>query len=185
MSGETAISESGWTVDTLKADVQHQIDDMRRLLDERYQTQTKAVDAAFAAAERAVQSALLAAEKAVGKAETAAEKRFESVNEFRGQLNDIVTTLISRTEAEARMAAQSEKLTSIDERMSARLRELESRVDLTQGRSTGLDKGWSVFVAVAAGITAVVAVLVSIVVATGTDDPPPDPVIIEVPVNGE
>lgn len=101
----------------------------RQMLDERYATQTKALDAAFTAqqaamktafdaADKAVQAALLAAEKAVDKANTANEKRFESVNEFRGQLNDLVTTLISRAEAEARLQA-----------LDARLSEMKSTVD--------------------------------------------------------
>lgn len=142
MSGETEKEESGWTTDTLRYHFQQQIDDMRRLLDERYATQTKAVDAAFlaqqtamstalTAAERAVQTALLAAEKAVNKAEVAAERRFEAVNEFRGQLSDQAATFMPRTEADVRISSLAEKVDAIDKRQ-----------DVSHGRSAGLDKGW-------------------------------------------
>lgn len=113
-AGETEKEPSGWTVDTLSAFMQRQLDDMRSLLDERYATQVKALDAAFAAAERAVQAALLAAEKAVAKAETAAEKRFESVNEFRGQLADQQATFLPRSEADVRIQAIAEKVDSLN-----------------------------------------------------------------------
>lgn len=162
MGGETENQVSGWTVDTLKADMQHQIDGMRTLLDERYQTQTKALEAAFAAAERAVAAALLAAEKAVGKAETAAEKRFESVNEFRGQLNDIVTTLISRTEAEARITAIAEKTAGLEDRMQSRLRELESRVDTHAGSTKGLDKALGSLFGFVGAAAAAVAIIIAL-----------------------
>jgi hypothetical protein len=110
VSGETDDRPSGWTTDTLHEHLQQQLDDSRRLLDERYATQTKALDAAFAAADKAVQTALLSAEKAVAKAETAAERRFEAVNEFRGQLADQATTFMPRTEADVRLTAMDEKV---------------------------------------------------------------------------
>src|SRR5688572_11517487 len=105
MSGETEKEISGWTTDTLHAHLQREMDDMRRMLDERYATQTKALDAAFAAADKAVQTALLSAEKAVAKTETAAERRFEAVNEFRGQLSDQAATFLPRIEADVRINA--------------------------------------------------------------------------------
>jgi hypothetical protein len=67
-------------------------------------------DAAIAAQDKAVQIAMIASEKAVVKAEIAAEKRFESVNEFRGQLADQAATFMPRAEAEQRMSALGEKL---------------------------------------------------------------------------
>jgi hypothetical protein len=101
--------------------VSQSFDGMREMLNERYATQTKALDAAllaqqvatttaFAAAEKAVQAALLAAEKAVDKANTASEKRFEAVNEFRGQLSDVMAGMISRVEADARFSALDNRL---------------------------------------------------------------------------
>jgi len=102
----------------------NQLSALTKMLDERYATQTKALDAAFLtqqtamqtalnAAEKAVNAALIAAKEAVDKANTANEKRFESVNEFRGQLNDLVGTMISRNEAGVRFQAIEEKISNV------------------------------------------------------------------------
>jgi len=160
----------GWTTHTLKAFLMQRIDDLtehvaaqnrdlQHMLGERYATQTKAVDAAFlaqqtamqtalTAAERAVATALLSAEKAVSKAEAAAEKRFESVNEFRGQLADQAGTFMSRTEShsihqllEARITAISDMVGTEGQRLRERLNALElrltSRLDRDQGTLEG------------------------------------------------
>jgi uncharacterized FlaG/YvyC family protein len=100
----------------LKELIETKFEALQVMLNERYATQTKALDAAFLAqqaavatsfdaSEKAVAAALLAAEKAVEKANAANEKRFESVNEFREQLNDMIRTLLSRTEADAKFQA--------------------------------------------------------------------------------
>lgn len=130
MTGETEKEVSGWTVDTLRAHIQFQIEDLRGMLQERYDTQTKAVDAAFKAAEGAVQAALASAEKAVTKAEVAAEKRFEATNEFRGQLSDQAATFLPRAEADVRIAAGDEKFISQSERIGR----IENIVATIQGR---------------------------------------------------
>jgi len=162
MGGETGEVESGWTVDTLRlhaqaqvndlrASTERQILDMRAMLNERYETQTRAVDAAFiaqstamatalTAAERAVATALLSAEKAVAKAEAAADKRFESVNEFRGQLADQAASMITRAEAESRFAAIIDKFDSEAARTAQRLNEINDRMNIAQGLVTGADK---------------------------------------------
>ena len=148
MTGETETNTSGWTVATSRTDLISKIEaqaaatkaqfaSLVTLLDERYQTQTKAVDAAFIAqqtamrtaleaAEKAVQTALLSAKEAVVKAEVAADKRFESTNELRGQLNDMVAQLMNRNEADAKFQAMSDRVTK-----------LESRSDTNRGRDQG------------------------------------------------
>ena len=152
MSGETESNVSGWTVDTLREYMLKQHEDLKLLLTERYETQTKAVDKAFrvqetamqtalTAAERAVSTALLSAEKAVTKAEIAADKRFESVNEFRGQLADQVSSFPTRNEVDTRLTALGEKLDTQTNRNADRINELElrvnSRLDLDQGSEIG------------------------------------------------
>jgi hypothetical protein len=137
-----------------------------KMLDERYATQTKALDAAFlaqqaamttafSAAEKAVQAALLAAEKAVDKANTANEKRFESVNEFRGQLNDVVSSMISRAEAEARFNA-----------VDGRLIEMKSSLDkgfsaVDSGHLRGQEM-WGYLIGAAGLITVVITTLITL-----------------------
>ena len=98
---------------------------------ERAEAQDKAVAVALVAAEKAVQAALLSAERAVGKAEIATEKRFESVNEFRAQLADQSSTLLTRTEYLAGHEALEEKITGVKENQSA-----------STGASQAVANGW-------------------------------------------
>ena len=94
MSGETEKEVSGWTVDTLHIHMDVQLADLRRHLDERFTAQQDMVRTAL----------------------TANDKRFESVNEFRAQLNDQVGTFITRTE------------------YSATIKGIDDKVDLLQAR---------------------------------------------------
>jgi hypothetical protein len=173
VSGETERAPSGWTVDTLAQHFATQHDDMRRMLDERYATQTKAVDAAFlaqqtamqtalTAAERAVATALLSAEKAVAKAETAADKRFDGVNEFRGQLADQAATLMPRRESEVALASMAEKIDSNARKLSELELRLTSRLDLTSGHTTGMRDGWGYLVGVVGLLGAVVGIVLGL-----------------------
>lgn len=125
------MSDSGWTVGTLREFLQKQMDDQRVLLDERYATQTKALDAAFVAAEKAVTTALSSAEKAVTKSEDAYRSKFADVNEFRKTLSDQAAGFLSRDAAEARFEALAEKLDA-----------LATRLDKSEGRGSGLNAGW-------------------------------------------
>jgi hypothetical protein len=113
---------------------------------QRFDAQTRALEAALLAAEKAVGTALTAAEKAVNKAEIAAEKRFESVNEFRGQLNDYQAMLLPRTEYAAAHQALVEKI--ID---------LSSRVDRAEGTTSGGHQVWGYLVGAAGIALAVIA----------------------------
>lgn len=206
MSGETEQNVSGWTTDTLRVSLngqiaelresmQRQVDDLRVMLDERYVTQVKAVDAAFlaqqtamqaalAAAETAVDKALLAAKEAVNKAEVAADKRFEATNEFRGQLNDMVVTLLPRAEAMTRFSALDEKiesktkaLTDAVADMATRSNERASSVDRRLDDSAGQRRGasethaeqkreQSTMIALASVVVALIIGVVTIILAT-------------------
>jgi uncharacterized membrane protein YfbV (UPF0208 family) len=111
---------------------------------QRFDAQGQALTAALLAAEKAVQTALIAAEKAVTKAETATEKRFESVNEFRQTLSDQTASFPSRVELQA---------------LADRVTDLATRMDKTEGRSTGLNAGWAYLLAAAAIVVAVVSLV--------------------------
>lgn len=89
------------------------VDERDRLYKERDDARKTAVDAALAAAKEAVSAALLAADRAVAKVETANEKRFESVNEFRGQLADQAATFLPRSEANIRFEGLVEKVDAV------------------------------------------------------------------------
>jgi len=111
---------------------------------QRFDAQGQALTAALLAAEKAVQTALIAAEKAVAKAETANEKRFESVNEFRKTLSDQTASFPSRVELQA---------------LADRVSDLATRMDKTEGKSTGLNAGWGYLLGAAGVIFAVIALL--------------------------
>ena len=167
MSGETEREASGWTVDTVHVFLQRQLDDMRKMLDERYATQTKAVDAAFIAqqtamrtaleaAEKAVATAMTAAEKAVTKAESAAEKRFEATNEFRGQLADQAATFMPRTEADA-----------AQQRLQDQVNELKDRLNRSDGSDAGIRLSAGVLggtIAALASLAVFAGVVISLIV---------------------
>lgn len=96
---------------------------------QRYDAQTTAINAA-----------LNAAKEAVIKAETATERRFDSVNEFRKTLSDQAATFVSRAEYLAGHASLAEKIDA-----------LASRLDKTEGHSSGGRDLWG-YLAGAAGV---------------------------------
>lgn len=94
--------------------------------EERFQASQRALDAALLAQKDAMTAALVAQKEAVEKAERATEKRFESVNEFRGTLDQQQRTLIPRSEVqEVRNALDIEikNLTKIIDEMKAKQNE--------------------------------------------------------------
>jgi hypothetical protein len=111
---------------------------------QRFDAQGQALTAALLAAEKAVQTALIAAEKAVAKAETANEKRFESVNEFRKTLSDQTASFPSRVELQA---------------LADRVTDLATRMDKTEGRSTGAGAIYGWLLAAAAVAVAVISLV--------------------------
>ena len=96
-----------------------------------------AVDASFAAQKEAINAALAAADRAVTKAELATEKRFESVNEFRGTLDNQQRTLIPRSEVTVLMDGVNEKIAN-----------LTKIVDAMQAERAGIKGGWGYAVGV-------------------------------------
>jgi hypothetical protein len=110
---------------------------LREYVDRRFDDQDKAVQTALTSAEKAVVAALAAAKEAVSKAETANDKRFDSVNEFRAQLADQTANLMPRTEYTVQHKAIEEKLA-----------DLINRVNTSDGKSSGFDKSWAMFLAV-------------------------------------
>jgi hypothetical protein len=170
-----------------------------RAVDERLtgviQLNEKSVQVALQAAEKAVTAALVAADRAVAKAEAAAEKRFESVNEFRGQLADQAGTFMPRVEYSAVHKALEERLESLGTLIAANIatvhKALEERLESTRiinaadvkrledkyamllgaqaqgaGKSMGIEKSWAVVVAVIMAVIFAASLFVSIYFGT-------------------
>jgi hypothetical protein len=143
----------------LKEDLDHRFDAVYKAMAEadlryqqRFDQQQKALEAALAAAKEAVATALTAAEKATTKAEVASERRFESVNEFRGQLADQAANLMPRSEAEARFVALSEKVD-----------ELKNYQAATVGSSAGKQQYWGWLLGAIGGAATLISIVVVIV----------------------
>lgn len=81
--------------------------------EQRFQASQKALEAALIAQREAIAAAMASADRAVTKAELATEKRFESVNEFRGTLDQQQRTLIPRSEVDVLVRGLEEKINQV------------------------------------------------------------------------
>jgi hypothetical protein len=137
MSGETAKSESGWSVDTLKEFVLALLQQVRgelagliaasekrldaaivaaaKAAQERFESQQQGVKDALTAQKEATASALVSAEKAVLVAENSAEKWRMNANEWRGSMLDRETRFAQRTEVEAELKSVRAEIASLKE----------------------------------------------------------------------
>lgn len=88
-------------ISTLKTLIEQHINDNEELFDTKLQLAREN----SAALKELIEAKLEASQKAVTTANVANEKRFESVNEFRAQLNDMIRVLLPRSEADAKLAA--------------------------------------------------------------------------------
>ena len=110
---ETAIDHLLAVVNERHARVVTLIDGNDKRYEERFSASQKALELGLAGQKSEISAALAAADRAVLKAETATEKRFESVNEFRGTLDQQQRTLIPRSEVDVLMRGLEEKLSTL------------------------------------------------------------------------
>lgn len=94
----------------------------------------------FDAQQQAVKEAFFSAKEAVDKAERASEKRFDSVNEFRGQLKDQQNTFLPRTEYIANHKALEISVKENAEKLAL----VTQRQYEENGRSSGSNWMWGV-----------------------------------------
>lgn len=142
------VARQGWTVETAidyllaliaSADKRYEqrFEASQKALDAALTAQKEATTAAFAAQEKAINAALASAERAVLKAELATEKRFESVNEFRGTLDNQQRTLIPRSEVDVLVRGLEEKIA-----------QLTKQIDAMVAERVGIRGGWGYAVGV-------------------------------------
>jgi hypothetical protein len=159
MAGETQTrvpetGRSGWTSEILLDHVLAIIGEKHAQLltviagnDRRYEER-------FASLKSENIQALSAADRAVQKAEMATEKRFESVNEFRGTLDQQQRTLIPRSEVAVLVEGLNEKIGNLTKVVD----ELKAIVSALQAERQGIKGGWGY----AAAVFALVLTMVSI-----------------------
>lgn len=148
------MADDEWTVGRLKEHLQQISDERDRRYEQRFEAQERAVAAALAAQEKAVSAALGAAERAVLKAEVAAEKRFESQNEFRGQLSDQAARQMPRAEANVEFSNIREKIDGL----AVRIASIEKRLAGGEGVTAGKAFGWERLVSLAGLLGALIAI---------------------------
>jgi hypothetical protein len=169
--------EDNWSSAALRALLQAEINDLRLLMDTRFDAGDVAVRAAFLAAEKAVAAALASAETAVGKAEVATDKRFDAITLAMGNLTERVReqitgleavgrTLVTRVEADALKAT----VTTMQERLADRLLEVEKkanqRFDLSDGRIRGIEERRTAFRLNTTQVLGIITVLLFLVSVT-------------------
>jgi chloramphenicol 3-O-phosphotransferase len=106
------------------------------------QTLKEYLDALRADDRRAIDAALASADRANVKAEAANDKRFDSMNEFRGTLNDQAKLLASRVELEG---------------LEKTVQGLTDRINKSEGRGVGLNQGWGILLGVGSLVAAAFA----------------------------
>lgn len=124
---------------------------LQKVMDER----DRRYEDRFTAMDEKTSLALAGSEKAVSKAETATEKRFDSVNEFRGTLNDQAATLLPRAEANARFDALDAK----NEDMKAEISSLRDSRSTGEGKDKAGQHNITTIFSILAIAIAVVAIL--------------------------
>lgn len=138
IGGETNVPVGDWTTGTLKINHDEKIAHLKEYLEQLIKDQDKYTEAKF-----------LAIKEAVLKAETANDKRFDSVNEFRQQLNDQTNTFLSRNEYNAQHKALEDRVSDITDRLNKK-----------EGADKGTDVTWGKMVTLVSVVGAILAILV-------------------------
>jgi hypothetical protein len=126
--------------------------------EERFAASQRALDLGLAGQKAEITTALAAADRAVQKAEAATEKRFESVNEFRGTLDNQQRTLIARSEVEQIVRGLEEKISGLTKTLDGVVAEFRAAAAANLGNRTGYRDGYGVAVGVVGLIAAVLAI---------------------------
>lgn len=137
--------------------------------------QERALAAAMVAQEKAVAAALQAAERAVSKAEVSNEKRFDTQNEFRGQLKDQAATLATKVELQQMFTTMGDKVADQEKRMdqafvafNEKMNMIQSRVERAESKAEGSKQGVGTIagfvigaIGCVGGVTGIVAAIIS------------------------
>ncbi len=119
--------------------------------EERFSASQKALELGLAGQKSEISAALAAADRAVLKAEMATEKRFESVNEFRGTLDQQQRTLIPRSEVDVLVRGIEEKIAQTTKQLD----ELKTAFAAMNSERAGIKGGWGYAVGIVGFVLAV------------------------------
>lgn len=167
-AGETESSPSPWTVDSLKEHIGAVIASVYQWAGERFLAHETLHNERFTAQEKAIKLALDAVEresqereKAIEKSEGNIKDQLANVESALDRLTNQVTILMPRSEAEQRISQNTIKIDSLDARQREDTTIINSRLDLTQGSSTGLDKAWGYIIGAIGLAGTVIAIIIS------------------------
>jgi hypothetical protein len=104
-----------------------------------------------------------AAKEAVDKAQAIMERRFENTNEWRAALNDVMGKMMLRAEFDAAHSALTAKAESMVEFIRQKQNTVDSRVQLLEGKASGIGATLTVVLSVFATATALAVGLYQIV----------------------
>lgn len=133
--------ESPWTFESLYAFFMQRFQDLETRLDHRYD----------------------AGQQAIAEKDAALRDRFDSVNELRGQLNDVMARTMPREDAERRIDEGRRAREALEKRHNADLALVNQRLDMITGLTQGIDKsraiiGWAI--AAAVGLASIVSFVI-------------------------
>lgn len=94
------------------------------------------------------------------------EALVKAIADLRDRIQTQSNSLMPRTEAEQRILQNAEKVDNLDARHQKDVGAINSRLDLTAGRSNGLAAGWGGIVAAVTVAAAVVGAIIAIIIAT-------------------
>ena len=150
---ETAIDHLLAVVNERHARVVTLIEGNDKRYEERFSASQKALELGLAGQKSEISAALAAADRAVLKAETATEKRFESVNEFRGTLDQQQRTLIPRSEVDVLMRGLEEKIFTLGKSLD----ETKGAIAAMQSERAGVRGGYGYAVGIVGFVLTVVS----------------------------
>ncbi len=136
------------------------LESAQRALDQRATTLDKEFHEHLDQVRHETSIAFESSDRAISKAEAANERRFESVNEFRAQLNDQAASFLTRTEYDAQHSALINKVDDEAKRNAERFGEVNRRLDVSAGKSSGIGASWAALLGGMTLIGTVIAIVV-------------------------
>lgn len=102
-------------------------------------SQADKVALALEATEKAIDKAERATEKAIDKAEAANDKRFQSVNEFRAQLGDLITRLATLERVDLLHSQTQQRISEVNQNLQRQLDDQTKIISVLTNRVTAME----------------------------------------------
>lgn len=131
----------------------------REVLDAQLETFMKQWREALAAHERLDIIRWESSNRSVDKATFSLEKRLDGMNEFRSQLATQARDFMPRKEYEQLHLVLDAKVEAATKSLGGKYDQIASRLDINQGRSSGLNAGWGYLVGLVGLLSTIITLL--------------------------